>query len=58
MRTQPAPDRPVIDVSVCPSPDVPGMYDVAFNWVPGSDVPVDHYRVILTERPILRDARA
>ena len=36
-----------------PEPRRPGMYDVAFSWVPGSDVPVDHYRVILTEHPII-----
>jgi hypothetical protein len=48
-----APGPPVIDVSVCPSEDAPGMYAVAFRWEPGSEVPVDHYRVVLTRRPIL-----
>jgi hypothetical protein len=48
-----APDAPVVGVSVCPSPNAPGMYEVEFHWVPSSDIPVDHYRVILTEHPII-----
>ena len=52
-RTSPHRTRRSSTSRCCPSPDVPGMYDVAFSWVPGSDVPVDHYRVILTEHPIV-----
>ena len=31
----------------------PGCTTSRSDWVPGSDVPVDHYRVILTEHPIV-----
>ena len=48
-----APAPPAVDVSVSASVETPGLYAVAFNWEPGSAVPVDHYRVVLTERPIL-----
>lgn len=48
-----APAAPAVDVIVTPSDEAPGMYAVAFSWEPGSDVAVDHYQVVLTERPIL-----
>lgn len=48
-----APAAPDVDVTMSPSDEAPGMYAVAFRWEPGSDVAVDHYRVVLTERPIM-----
>lgn len=48
-----APASPEVEVTMTASEEAPGMYAVAFSWEPGSDVPVDHYRVVLTERPTL-----
>ena len=48
-----APAPPHVDVTVTASDETPGMYAVSFCWEPGSEVAVDHYRVVLTERPIM-----
>lgn len=48
-----APASPQVDVDVTASEEAPGMYVVTFSWEPGSDVDVDHYRVVLTQRPVL-----